>query len=66
MIEGYHVRIRENTDTYSSFIDVGNILYYDFFDLQTGVLYFAQVRAYDSEGNTSAWSNEYPILVPLS
>lgn len=57
-VTGYEVRIRETSGSYGAWIDVGNVLNYQFTGLTAGTSYTAQVRAYDAAANISAASSE--------
>ena len=54
----YYVRIRKAGDSVPLYTDVTTDLWYDFTGLDPDTQYFAQVRAFDENGNMSEWSGE--------
>lgn len=57
-LSGYDLSYGTSPGSYSTTIDVGNVLTYLITNLTYGTYYYIAVRAYDSTGNRGAYSNE--------
>ena len=64
-LDGYEACYGYGTETgvYTTCIDVGNVTTYTFKDLVPGIYLFA-VKAYDTSGNMSVYSNELRRDIP--
>ena len=57
-VEGYHLSYGTTSGQYTTTIDVGNVTTFAFLEPDPSVRYFLAVRAYDTDGLVSAYSNE--------
>ena len=57
-IAGYRLSYGTASRQYTTTIDVGNVTTFDFFEPNPSVKYFLAIRAYDTDGLVSSYSNE--------
>ncbi len=65
-VAGYKVHYGLSRLTYTTHLDVGNVVAYTVTNLAASTSYYFAVTAYDSYGNESGYSNEVPFTTPAA